>query len=272
MTGPRILVFDSGLGGLTVLREIVKERPDAEITYVADTGGFPYGALTEKDVVRRVLSVMETMIARRVPDIAVIACNTASTLVLPHLRAAHAIPFVGTVPAIKPAAETTKSRRVSVLATPGTVRRDYTRALIDTYAFHIDVKLVGAKKLAALAEAHLRGEPVKDEAILSEIRPAFVDRKGRRTDTVVLACTHYPLLLSRFEALAPWPVAWIDPARAIARRAASLLETTTRGGPAGPGEAVFTGEADEPAALAAILKPFALSRVTVDRMGLRAPV
>src|SRR5690606_30489680 len=125
MRAPRILVFDSGLGGLTVLREIAGQRPDAEIAYVADTGGFPYGALIEKDVVRRVLAVMETMIARHKPDIAVIACNTASTLVLPHLRAVHAIPFVGTVPAIKPAAETTKSRRVSVLATPGTVRRDY---------------------------------------------------------------------------------------------------------------------------------------------------
>ncbi len=122
-----IVVFDSGLGGLSVLKEVRLACPDADITYVADTGGFPYGALSEQDVVRRVLATFEAVAARRRPDLAIIACNTASTLVLPFLRASHDFPFVGTVPAIKPAAERTQTGMVSVLATPGTVKRAASR-------------------------------------------------------------------------------------------------------------------------------------------------
>lgn len=260
MNPPRILVFDSGLGGLTVLREVRRARPDAEITYIADTAGFPYGALGEADVVRRVLAVLSGMISSHRPDVVVVACNTASTLVLPHLRAAHAISFVGTVPAIKPAASATRTGLVSVLATPGTVKRDYTRALIDTFAFHLDVTLVGAVGLAALCEASLRGVAVDDDAIGAEIAPSFIDRGGRRTDVVVLGCTHYPLILDRLEHLAPWPVRWLDPAPAIARRAASLLAGRPVGPEAGPGEAVFTGATDE-SGLAPVLARFGLDRI-----------
>ncbi len=256
---PRLLVFDSGLGGLSVLKAIREMRPDAEILYLADTAGFPYGGLSEARVVRRVNQLMDRTIAEAAPDIAVIACNTASTLVLPSLRARHKIPFVGTVPAIKPAAEATKSGLFSVLATPGTVKRDYTQALIHTFAFHLDVNLVGAPKLATQAEAILRGESVDDQALLSEIRPAFKERKGKRTDTIVLACTHYPLIAERLKAVAPWEVQWIDPAPAIARRVASLLPAATGARP-GPGRAVFTAPAEDQAALARILKPFGITR------------
>jgi glutamate racemase len=156
-------------------------------------------------------------------DCIVIACNTASTLVLPALRAAYTIPIVGTVPAIKPAAAATKSGLVSVLATPGTASRDYTAELIRDFAHGVDVTLVGSKALAGLAERALRGEAVSDDAIRAEITPCFVEYEGRRTDTIVLACTHYPLLLDRLRALAPWPVEWIDPAPAIARRVVQVL-------------------------------------------------
>ena len=218
-----IVVFDSGLGGLSVLKEVRQACPGAAISYVADTAGFPYGALSEQEVVRRVLATFEAVVARRPPDIAIIACNTASTLVLPFLRASHAFPFVGTVPAVKPAAEQTKSGLISILATPGTVKREYTQALIAAYARDVDVTLVGATGLAALAEAAMRGEPADDKAIAAEIAPAFREKAGARTDTVVLACTHYPLLLDHLRRIAPWPVTWIDPAPAIARRVASLL-------------------------------------------------
>ena len=124
----------------------------------------------------------------------VIACNTASTLVLPPLRERFAVPFVGTVPAIKPAAEQTKSGVVAVLATPGTMKRDYTRELIRSFAQSCHVRLVGAPELARLAEARMRGEPVDREAIANQIAPCFVEMDGRRTDIVVLACTHYPFL------------------------------------------------------------------------------
>ena len=158
------------------------------------------------------------------PDVVVIACNTASTLVLPELRAAHSdVPFVGTVPAVKPAAARSHSRLISVLATPATVARDYTHDLIRQHAAHCEVTLVGSARLAPLAEAFMKGEPVSDDEIASEIAPCFVERDGRRTDHVVLACTHYPLLLDRLRRVSPWRVEWVDPAHAIARRVDHVL-------------------------------------------------
>ena len=221
---PRILVFDSGLGGLTVFAEIARLRPDADYLYAADDAVFPYGELAETDLVARVLAVLEQLIATHRPDVVVVACNTASTAVLPPLRARWpTIDFVGTVPAIKPAAAASRTKRISVLATPGTVRRDYTHDLVRSFAVGCDVDLVGAPRLAALAEAAMRGEAVADRNVAVEIAPAFVDRGGRRTDTVVLACTHYPLLLPWFERLSPWPVAYVDSASAIARRVDAVL-------------------------------------------------
>lgn len=221
---PTILVFDSGLGGLTVYSELVKARPDARFVYAADDAAFPYGRLSEAELVARVLAVMEMLVDTYAPEIAVIACNTASTLVLAHLRARFSIPFVGTVPAIKPGAARSASRMISVLATPGTVARDYTQDLVRTYARDCAVALVGSTRLAAMAEAELAGSPASDADILAEIAPCFCEAPdGRRTDTVVLACTHYPLLLHRLERLAPWPVTFVDPAPAIARRMVDLI-------------------------------------------------
>ena len=221
---PRILVFDSGLGGLTVFTEIARMRPEANYLYAADDAVFPYGRLDEPVLIRRVLDLMERLITLHAPDVVVIACNTASTLVLPSLRARWPdIAFVGTVPAIKPAAAASRSRMISVLATPGTVARDYTRDLIREFAADCRVALVGARRLAGLAEAALKGELVADADIFAEIVPAFVADGARRTDVVVLACTHYPLLGPALERLAPWPVTWIDPAPAIARRVQAIL-------------------------------------------------
>jgi glutamate racemase len=253
---PAIMVFDSGLGGLTVLAEVTKARPDGRIVYLADDAGFPYGALDEFTLIDRVADLMDRAIAAFRPDVVVVACNTASTLVLPHLRAAHpAVRFVGTVPAIKPACETSRTGEVSVLATPGTVRRDYTRALIHQFAGNCRVTLVGSSRLAGFAEAFLRGHPVDDEAIAAEIAPCFVDRAGLRTDTVVLACTHYPLLVEVLRDLAPWPVAWLDPAPAIARRVVQLIGPAMPGSEAPPGQVVFTaGQRREPGLAAALRK------------------
>src|SRR5215207_10347754 len=191
---PTILVFDSGLGGLTVFAEVVRARPDARFIYAADDAGFPYGRLSEETLVARVLAVMERLIVRHAPDLVVVACNTASTLVLGPLRQRFGIPFVGTVPAIKPAAQASRSKRITVLATPGTVARDYTRDLVETYASDCRVTLVGSRCLAGFAEAELGGSPVPDGAIAAELAPCFVEDDGGRTDVIALACTHYPLL------------------------------------------------------------------------------
>ena len=241
---PTILVFDSGLGGLTVFGEIARLRPSADFAYLADDAVFPYGRLEEGALVARVHAVLEAMFTVRMPDVVVIACNTASTLVLPDLRAAWpAIPFVGTVPAVKPAAEQSRSRVISVLATPGTVARDYTRDLVRTYAAHCDVTLVGSRRLAPIAEAFMHGELVDDVEIAAEIAPCFVTTDGARTDHVVLACTHYPLLRAHFERLAPWRVDWVDPAPAIARRVDHVLVEAgfvSHHAAATEGRAVFT--------------------------------
>ena len=253
-SGAPVLVFDSGLGGLTVLREIARARPDADLVYVADDAAFPYGKLDDRALIDRVVAVMDRYIAELRPSLVVIACNTASTLALPVLRARFPIPFVGTVPAIKPACAQSKTKRISVLATPGTVRRDYTRDLIEKFAGECRVTLVGGERLASLAEAALRGEAVDEEEIRREIAPCFVDDAGR-TDTIVLACTHYPLILDRLERLAPWPVTWIDPAPAIARRASQLLGAEQPRQGRHP-QAFFTGGSTPSAALTKALASF----------------
>jgi glutamate racemase len=244
-----ILVFDSGIGGLTVLREARVLMPDRRFVYVADDAAFPYGAWEEPALNRHILQLFGTLLERFRPGISVIACNTASTLVIDALRDAFpGHPFVGTVPAIKPAAERTRSGLVSVLATPGTVKRQYTRDLIRKWASKCHVRLVGSDRLAGLAEIYMRQGFVDEEAVRAEIAPCFIERDGARTDIVVLACTHYPFLVNRMRKTAPWPVDWLDPAEAIARRALSLLKEIP-GTAADPADdrAVFTsGEPDHP--------------------------
>ena len=258
---PRALVFDSGLGGLSVLAEIRRLRPDVEIVYAADDAAFPYGRLGETALVARVETVMARLIGEIEPDVVVIACSTASTLALPPLREAYPrLPFVGTVPAIKPAAAASRSGLISVLATRGTVARDYTHALVRDYAGNCEVTLVGSPLLAVIAERVMRGEDVDEAAISREIAPCFVERDGRRTDQIVLACTHFPLIADKIERLSPWPVGFVDPAPAIARRLDALIAPARPGAStAGEGTAIFTSGDEPPAALQRTLRLFGLT-------------
>ena len=217
-------MFDSGLGGLSVLAEIRRLRPDVEIVYAADDAAFPYGKLGEAALIARVEAVMARLIGEVEPDIVVIACSTASTLALPPLRAAYPrLPFVGVVPAIKPAASASRSGLISVLATRGTVARDYTHDLVREHAANCEVTLVGSPLLAVIAERVMRDAAVDEAEIAHEIAPCFVEHEGRRTDQIVLACTHFPLIVDRIERLSPWPVGFVDPAQAIARRLDALI-------------------------------------------------
>ncbi|CDO46930.1 glutamate racemase [Bartonella henselae] len=219
-----VLFFDSGIGGLTVLREVRSLIPEKQFIYVADDVGFPYGNWEENVLKNRILKVFTNLLTVYNPALCVIACNTVSTLMIADLRERFPhILFVGTVPAIKLAAEQTKSGFISVLATPGTVKRTYTHELINSFAGQCHVQLVGSEKLAGFAENYLRGQSVDLEELRNEILPCFVKKNGKHTDIIVLACTHYPFLLHFFREQALWPVQWIDPSKAIAKRTRSLL-------------------------------------------------
>ncbi len=260
-----VLIFDSGLGGLTVFREVAAARPDASYTYIADDAAFPYGALPEPALIDRVTNVLGAAISAHKPDLVVVACNTASTLALSHLRSRFRVPFVGTVPAIKPACAQSSTKRVAVLGTQATVGREYTRALIREFAGDCDVILVGAQNLATHAESELAGSPVVDTALETEIAACFVDQDGKRTDTIVLACTHYPLLIDRLRELAPWPVTWLDPAPAIARRVVDLIGASNAAKPPAPPRFIFTSGRTPTPALASALASFGF---TAGRAGI----
>ena len=217
-----ILIFDSGVGGFSIFQPIRQALPGLKSCYLMDNQLFPYGIQPDDVLIERIVSLCHKACQRFDIDMVVIACNTASTLALEALRQRFQLPFVGAVPAIKPAAEISKSGIIGVLATPGTVDRAYTQALVDTFASHRTVVLHGCKNLAEMAEGCLRGVPLSDENLAAEIAPVFVKQGGRRTDAVVLGCTHYPLIADRIASVAPWPVDLIDPSDAIARQVARV--------------------------------------------------
>ncbi len=218
-----ILVFDSGLGGLSVHAEIVKALPHKQIIYCADNVGFPYGDWQEDKLEFRIKKLLVNLNQRFQPQAIVIACNTATVIALDLVRTQLDVPIVGTVPAIKVAAEQSVSRMFSVLATPVTIGREYTRDLIAKFASSCEVTLVGSANLARLAERYIQDGEVSHDAVLAEIAPAFVEAAQGRTDHIVLGCTHFPLLTDIMMKVAPWPVAFIDPAPAIARRLVVIL-------------------------------------------------
>ena len=220
---PRALIFDSGLGGLSVFQEIAARLPGLACVYAADTAFFPYGTKAEEDLVRRLPRLLTALAARYCPDIAVIACNTASTVALPPIRVALSQPVVGTVPAIKPAARLSRSRVIGLLGTPGTVRRAYTDRLIDQFAGDCRVLRHGSAELVALAEEKLRSGRVALERVRAAVAPLWAQPGASDIDVLVLACTHFPLLREELQAVVPTGVTLIDSGEAIARRVADLL-------------------------------------------------
>ncbi|MEL6687000.1 MAG: glutamate racemase [Pseudomonadota bacterium] len=214
------LVFDSGVGGLSVSAAIRARLQCLRQSYLADDAFRPYGDKSEAALNIRIPSLLAPLSAVIQPDLVVVACNTASTTALPAIRAALDVPVVGVVPAIKPAAAQSKLKRIGVLGTPGTVRRRYVDDLIAQYASNCEVRLQGSVNLVEQAERLLRGEAVDDAVIQAEITPLF---EGERIDAVVLACTHFPLLIDALKDQAPYPVDWIDSGDAVARRVESLL-------------------------------------------------
>ncbi len=235
-----LLFFDSGVGGLSVLEPARKLLPNAPIVYAADSAGFPYGKRTEVEIASRVPALLGRLVERFHPRLAVIACNTASTIALDHVRSALDLPVVGTVPAIRPAAEMSKSRVIGVLGTEATVRQPYVDDLAARFATDCTIIRHGAPALVELAEAKLAGEEVSLDAVRAGAQPLFDAADGERIDTVVLACTHFPLLEDELRAAFPG-VSYVDGGAGIARRIAHL--TREQPWPSFPPEGilVFTG-------------------------------
>jgi len=253
-----LLFFDSGVGGLSVLGPTRALLPHAPIVYAADSAGFPYGKRSEAEIASRVPALLGRLVERFHPRLAVIACNTASTIALEHVRSALDLPVVGTVPAIKPAAEMSKTRVIGVLGTEATVRQPYVDDLAARFAADCTIVRHGSPELVDLAEAKLGGEEVSVESVRAAAQPMFEAPAGERIDTVVLACTHFPLLEPELREAFP-QVGFIDGSAGIARRIAHL--TREQPWPSEPpaGIAVFT--AAEPRPLASALARFGLDQI-----------
>ncbi len=223
MKTPHCLVFDSGMGGLTIVRSLQKMGFEGRLSYAADTGFFPYGDKSDADLTRRIPKFASALIEHARPDIFVIACNTASTLALSIVREIVDIPVVGTVPAIKPAANASGTGVIGVLATPGTLRRAYTDALVHEFARHLTVRTHGSVILVEQAEEVAAGEMPDMMKMRKEVEALTSQPDGDKIDTVVLACTHFPLIRNELQSLFGKNVLLIDSGDAIARRTLSLL-------------------------------------------------
>lgn len=222
----RILIFDSGVGGLSILQEIQQQYPGCTYFYGSDNAVFPYGTKSEDFLINRVDKVLHRMQQESQADIIVVACNTASTVALPRIRERFEQPVIGVVPAIKPAANLSKTKTIGLLATPGTVNRDYTQQLIDDFAHDCHIIKVGSSDLVQLAEDKLSGKSISSSQLEPIIQPFIegLEYDPNPLDTVILACTHFPLLRDELKNVLPKISFWIDSGHAIARRVGYFLE------------------------------------------------
>jgi glutamate racemase len=262
MPDPRpVLFFDSGVGGLSVLAPARALLPDMPVVYAADSAGFPYGTKSEAEIASRVPALLGRLAERYHPRLIVIACNTASTIALQVVRDALDLPVVGTVPAVKVAAAASVTRTIGVLGTEATVRQPYVDDLAARFAGDCTVLRYGSAELVALAEAKLRGEPSPRERYAAILDGLFGQPGGERIDTIVNACTHFPLVAEELAAAAPQPVHFVDGGEGIARRIAYLTRDQAWPDSAGEGVAVFTRRDDTADMLAPGLARFGLKRI-----------
>jgi glutamate racemase len=252
-----VLLFDSGIGGLTVLAELRRLLPQAPVLYVADNAGLPYGEKTEAQIAARVAGLLGRLSERFAPRLITIACNTASTIALSSVRDVLQVPVVGTVPAIKPAAAMTRTGTIGLLGTAATVRQGYVDELEAQFAAGKRLLRHAAPGLVQAAEARLRGGEPDQAAIAAAVAGLREQAGGDSIDTVVLACTHFPLLVDRLSQVFGPQVRFVDGAAGIARQIAHLLDGQSFIRKS-PDRALFTGEIADSAALTRSLADYGI--------------
>jgi glutamate racemase len=256
-----LLIFDSGVGGLSVLGAIRSLLPGAPLIYAADSAGYPYGTRRPAEIEARVPALLGRLAERFDPELIVIACNTASTIALDAVRAALDLPVVGTVPAIKPAASLSRTRTIGVLGTEATVRQPYVDRLSAEFAADCTVIRHGSAELVELAEEKLRGQPGPAGVCARALDGLFDQPGGERIDTIVLACTHFPLVEDELAAASRHPVRFVDGKEGIARRTAWLARDLSWPHPAPQGIALFTGRSTDIEAYRPGLVGYGLTRL-----------
>ncbi|MBO7914216.1 glutamate racemase [Vibrio splendidus] len=250
-----ILVFDSGVGGLSVYKEISQLLPNHNYTYVFDNEAYPYGELDQQVLIHRVQSIVTSFVASHAIDIVVIACNTASTIVLPTLRANNLVPIVGVVPAIKPAS-LLANKAVGLIATPATITREYTHELIKNFSSNKRVELLGSTRLVDMAEDKLRGEAINLEELQQILQPMI-----NTIDVAVLGCTHFPLIKSEIQQVLGKSVLLVDSGKAIAKRVQDLLDLESGNKEGGVREVFCSALPKKESALNSMLKQLGFSSV-----------
>ena len=221
MSVKQLLIFDSGVGGLSIFQELIKQSDNIHCYYLSDNAYFPYGELDESTLINRLILLLSDFIKQHSVDMILIACNSASTVALKSLRAHFSMPIIGVVPAIKPACLNTKSGVIGLVATPATIKRDYTNALIKEFASDKMVLKIGTTALVKLAEETLQGKMV-DKSLLQSIFQPWLEEKIK-PDTLVLGCTHFPLLKAEINDCFAGSVKLVDSGEAIAKRITLLL-------------------------------------------------
>ncbi|MGX2957266.1 glutamate racemase [Ursidibacter arcticus] len=218
---PTILLYDSGMGGLTIYDAIRQSLPDAHYLYCFDNAYFPYSEKSEDSLIERAKQIVQKITQIYPLDMVVVACNTASTVVLPALREKFPFHIVGTVPAIKPAAIISQTKTIGLLATKGTVSRTYVDDLISQYASECVVEKIGTTDLVEIVEYKQQTGKV-DMQRLQKVIAQWQDHPT--LDTVILGCTHFPLVKQELQQLLPNVNFFIDPGNGIAKRVMTLLE------------------------------------------------
>ncbi len=255
-----LLFFDSGVGGLSVLKAVQTALPNAPIVYAADYAAMPYGDKSEAEIAARVPALLGRLVERYRPRLVAIACNTACTIALTHVRAALNVPVVGTVPAVKPAALATHTGVFGLLGTAATVRQSYVDRMEAEFASNKLLLRHAAPELVLAAEAKIRGEQNDPQVFVNAMKGLTGQADGEKMDVVILGCTHFPLLIDELSMVAPTGIQFVDGSAGIARRIVYLTEGQSWPSTRPPGIFVTTGPIQAIHAYRASLMQFGFSQ------------